>query len=177
MPTRFLDDGRTIYDFGETFLVQCPRCDRRAIVAILNMSSMRESAPYPPMDDLTAPRHLVCTHCGHTRDWPHHEHPEVPTMQSVFRQTGMLIGIGEPYDWYFRLPLWLQTPCCGHILWAYNADHLGFLFRFVTADLREGNPHRNQSLASRVPGWMKDSKNRAQVTHRLQRLWGRLGKE
>jgi hypothetical protein len=98
-------------------------------------------------------------------------------MQSIFQQTTGSIWIGGPYDWYFQLPLWLQTPCCGQILWAYNADHLAFLFSYVTADLREGNPHRNQSLASRLPGWMKSGKNRAQVTHGLQRLWERLGQE
>ena len=47
----------------------------------------------------------------------------------------------------------------------------------LSSDLREGNPHRNQSLASRLPDWMKSSKNRAPVTHGLQRLRERLGED
>ena len=152
-----------MYEFGETFLVRCPRCARRAVVARLNMGEKSESTDYPLMDALFAPRRLVCAHCGHTRDWPHPRRQERRISQSPLRQTGLAVSIGGPYDWYFRLPLWLQTPCCGHVLWACNADHLDYLFHFVTADLREGNPHRNKSLASRLPDWMKSGKNRVQV--------------
>jgi hypothetical protein len=178
MSTRFFDDGRLIYDFGEPFVVRCPRCARRAVVARLDVAKLNkidmgensESAAYPLMDALFAPRRLVCAHCGHTRDWPHPQRPAPRLTQAPLRPTGPAVSIGGPYDWYFRLPLWLQTPCCGHVLWACNADHLDYLYRFVTADLRAGNPHRNKSLASRLPDWMKSAKNRIPVTHGLQRL-------
>jgi branched-chain amino acid transport system substrate-binding protein len=37
----------------------------------------------------------------------------------------------------FGLPLWLQTPCAGHPLWAFNARHLAYLKQFLPAELRE----------------------------------------
>jgi hypothetical protein len=37
----------------------------------------------------------------------------------------------------FGLPLWLQTPCIGRTLWAFNARHLAYLKQFLQAELRE----------------------------------------
>ena len=67
------------------------------------------------------------------------------------------------------LNLWLQTPCEGRVLWAYDAAHLDFLERYVTAGLREQAPG-NASLASRLPAWIKSRKNRGAVARGLQRL-------
>ncbi|MFS0702903.1 hypothetical protein AB6N23_00130 [Cellulomonas sp. 179-A 9B4 NHS] len=67
------------------------------------------------------------------------------------------------------LDLWLQTPCEGHVLWAYDAAHLDFLERYVAAGLREQEPG-NSSLASRLPAWVKSRKNRHAVARGLQRL-------
>lgn len=87
----------------------------------------------------------------------------------------MGFGIGqEARDWYFGLPLWLQTPCCGHTLWAYNADHRAYLEAYVRATLRTAPPHaqpsRNRTLASRLPLWMKRKENREDVLRGLARL-------
>lgn len=151
MPQRFRDVGHTIYEFGDTFLVRCPRCQQCARIIRL----------HPPAADtfqfqqLFDPRRCVCSHCGYIQEW--HVHG---------------IHIGGPCDWYFGLPLWLQTPCCGHTLWAYNEAHLRFLEQYVGADLRERlpNPHTNRSLASRLPQWMKSAKHRAAVTDGLSQL-------
>jgi hypothetical protein len=86
--------------------------------------------------------------------------------------------MGAPVDWYFHLPLWLQTPCCGETLWAYNAAHLAFLEDYVRATLREHarGPHgwRNQALANRLPKWMAEAKNRAEVLKGLEQLRQKL---
>src|SRR5215212_7033778 len=66
-------------------------------------------------------------------------------------------------DWYFGLPLWLQTPCAGQVLWAWNEWHLDWMERYVAADLRERTPNINMSLASRLPRWIKSAKNRDEV--------------
>ena len=76
----------------------------------------------------------------------------------------------EERDSYFGLPLWLQTECCGRVLWAQNEGHLLFLERYVRAQLRERAPNRNNSLASRLPSWMKQGKNRDEVLACLARL-------
>ncbi|HEY9661341.1 MAG TPA: hypothetical protein V6C65_23035 [Allocoleopsis sp.] len=79
-------------------------------------------------------------------------------------------------DPVFSLPLWLQTPCCGELLWAYNADHLNFLERYVQATIRErqGSKGGHHSIAVRLPRWMKLAKNRNSILKNIQRLKGRL---
>lgn len=177
-PTRFLDTGETIYRFSERFLVRCPRCERRAVVVPSGQSA--QARP-----QLFAPHRLVCGACGHTREWdgaPYAlatsqtsgaiTYPAAEIRGHPRRGKGMgSLVIGAPFDWYFRLPVWLQTPCCGETLWAYNAEHLAFLRGFVTAQLRERiPPASNRSLASRLPRWMRTAKNRDEVTRGLDRL-------
>ena len=147
MGARFRDSGETIYRFGVEFLVRCPRCQRRASVL-----------PLPGHEPtLFAPRRLVCSRCAYTRDW--HE---------------KTVCVGGSLDWYFRLPLWLQIPCCGQVLWAYNKDHLDFLEAYVQADLRERVPNRNGSLASRLPAWMKAARHRNDVLRGIETLRKKL---
>lgn len=147
MASRFHDTGQTIYSFDATFLVAYPRCHRRASVVPLPGNEPK----------LFAPRRLACARCGYSKDW--HD---------------LTICVGGPVDWYFRQPVWLQTPCCGQTIWAYNEDHLNFLEAYIKADLRERVPNRNGSLASRLPGWMKDASNRAEVLRGIERLKQKL---
>jgi hypothetical protein len=82
-------------------------------------------------------------------------------------------------DDYFGLPLWLQIPCCGEVLWAYNERHLSLLEGFVAARLRERSRDErygwsNRSLPSRLPPWIKSGKNREHVLKGLSRLRARL---
>ncbi|HEX6963604.1 MAG TPA: hypothetical protein VF175_17180 [Lacipirellula sp.] len=84
----------------------------------------------------------------------------------------------EPYDWYFHLPLWLQTPCCGHVLWAFNIEHLTFLESYIEADHRTALPEevaqrlriRNATLASRLPKWTIVAKHRSEVLKCIRKL-------
>jgi hypothetical protein len=56
---------------------------------------------------------LTCDGCGATTTTSYSVHPvTVPD---------------APVDNCFGLPLWLQTPCAGHTLWAFNARHLAYL--------------------------------------------------
>jgi hypothetical protein len=80
-------------------------------------------------------------------------------------------------DDYFGLPLWLQTRCCGHVLWANNEGHLLFLERYVGAKLRERVPNRNGSLPSRLPTWIKLARNRDELLRCLARLRASLPAE
>lgn len=80
----------------------------------------------------------------------------------------------------FDLKLWLQTACCGEVLWAYNRDHIDFLATYVEAGLRGRRPDpkwgwSNQSLQSRLPRWMLDRHRRADVLAGLERLRGQCG--
>jgi hypothetical protein len=112
------------------------------------------------------PRRLVCRHCGTTRDW-------------VARQTrpsgGALIGVafGGPNDPFFGRPLWLQTRCCGHLLWAYNRSHLDALRAYVAADLRQ-RTGPTMGMLDRLPAWIKKANHRAEVLQAIDRLGDQL---
>ncbi|MEH2408153.1 hypothetical protein [Nostoc sp.] len=78
-------------------------------------------------------------------------------------------------DHFFGLPLWLQTSCCGQMLWAYNEAHLNFLESYVQSRLRERLPDdtlgwHNGSLASRLPRWIKLTQHREKVLQKIQQL-------
>src|SRR5690606_31046867 len=106
------------------------------------------------------------------------ERSELYSSRSDDLRPGKVV-IGAAVDWYFHEPLWLRTPCVGHELWAYNEKHLAFIKDYVSADLRESYRdaeygYSNKSLASRLPTWIKLSKNRDAVLAAISRLEGRL---
>ena len=150
MKQRFKDSGHSLFAFMDLFLVHCPRCDECAVVIYRDTSTVRLARPYPA-DLIFAPRRLVCRRCGFTKDWAERE-----------------VTYYDTLDWYFAQPLWLQIPCCSEILWAYNERHLAFLESFVKAELREAYP--NQTLASRLPEWMKLAKNREEILKCIRKL-------
>jgi hypothetical protein len=81
-------------------------------------------------------------------------------------------GSSEPF---FGRPLWLQTPCCGHGLWAYNSRHLDVLEDFVSARLRERTGESpTMAMIPRLPAWMKKAQHRAEVTAAVGRLRGQV---
>jgi hypothetical protein len=68
------------------------------------------------------------------------------------------------------LKLFLKIECCGHLLWAVNIDHLDFLESYVESSLRERIPNINQSMASRLPNWIKDAKHRVPIVNCIKKL-------
>lgn len=151
---RFRDTGEVIEDFLDEILVRCPRCGGRAV--ILPRPELR---PDPlPGGILFVPRRVTCPHCAYTAEWA---------------RSGIRYPIVR--DPYFHLPLWLQVPCAGETLWAYNASHLAFLERFVRAEVREpsrprGAEPRNRTMASRLPTWIKSGKRRDEILAAIAKL-------
>jgi hypothetical protein len=169
MTAPFTDSGQTLEDFVETIYVRCPQCQKCAQVRrlpsdeklILADDSDRHGS-WRFQRSLSS-RKLSCLHCGYTSIWKEKAQQR-----------------GGPYDWYFRLPLWLQTPCCGEILWVFNEEHLSVLERYVTAKQRikfyaEGQVS-NGTMASRLPIWIKSAKNRDEVVKGIERLKALLEK-
>ncbi|MBW4623245.1 MAG: hypothetical protein KME17_28290 [Cyanosarcina radialis HA8281-LM2] len=148
---RFQDSGESIYSFQDEFLVRCPNCSFCAIIRRLD----------PNNNDGFAPRRFSCTACGSTKDW---------SESKIVQRSD-----SEPTDDYFHYPLWLQTPCCGQTLWAYNLRHLDFIEAFVSAELREQKPDEgygwsNRSLFSRLPKWMQSAKNREKILKAIAKI-------
>lgn len=153
MTLRFHDLGQTLDAFRSAYLVRCPRCGERAQVVPLAGATLADAVA----------RRLVCARCGLTKD-----------------RAARVVPSQAQDAWYEQLELWLQTPCCGETLWAYNQDHLDFLEQYVAATLRERThpdgtvlsqtAARNGTLASRLPAWIKSAKNRDAVLQGIGKL-------
>jgi hypothetical protein len=147
---RFRDDGRLIGDFLDVILVVCPRCGARAEVRPL---------PGTPVVRYTSPRRLTCAACGLSR--------------SITKPTA---AFGRATDPYFDLPLALQAPCAGHVVWAYNRTHLDHLLAYVEATIRERPASKPEvpapptSLLEKMPAWFGAASNRTPIAAALRRL-------
>ena len=105
----------------------------------------------------------MCHHCGPSRQ----------------RKKGKPIafcgsGAQDMLDPYFHEPLWLQKNTRHGRLWAYNPEHLDLLRQYVQATLREHppwyEPWRKMGLFGRLPGWIKQAKNRDEVLRGLDHM-------
>ena len=138
--------------FESDILVRCPRCAARAhLIKVTDDAGQR------------AGYRLVCDKCAGERDW------------LLLRDRGIPLPSMGPRLVGFELDLWLQAPCCGETLWAFNEPHIDFMERFISAKLREADGvawgwSRNSTLESRLPRWMQIAKNRESVLKSLQSL-------
>lgn len=155
------DERLSVSDFKGRVLVACPRCSRRANLNRLSLHAERRGDRTVRL----AGHRLVCPSCAYTADW----FRRMPFERSPMIGPGaMLTGFG--------LAVWLQRPCRGHVLWAYNGPHLGFLAQYVGAELRARWPSSNEGwqplggLGRRLPGWMLLAKHRDVVLHGVEAL-------
>jgi hypothetical protein len=148
--SRFFDDGTESVDFLQRYTVVCPACGGAAQVAAKENGSLL----------LFAPRRLTCAACAFSKEWAE-QRLSYPSSEAAL-------------DWYFRLPFYFQKPCAGHTLWVANREHLAFLRSYVAAKhrTRRRGAHgwKNKSLASRLPKWIAESKNRTAVLSALDDL-------
>jgi hypothetical protein len=75
-----------------------------------------------------------------------------------------------PCDPYFGFPLWFVGAMKGQVFWAYNAAHLDFIKNYVEATIRIRQPNLNSSMASRLPAFLLDRKNRRAVLKEIAGL-------
>lgn len=130
------------------WLVVCPRCNGMA----------------------TVERGLRCPSCGLVRDG-NCALITNGTVRQALATDGAWRRDREPRQrWpqptYVSYPLWLRRECCGgNVLWATNAQHLGYLRDYIGADLREGSHVPHQRLHHKLPTWMKRASNRDELLH------------
>jgi hypothetical protein len=189
--SRFQDAGETLWTFGDELLVRCPACQGRAVVRPDPREPRRQAtltcggcglARRTP-DERAQVRTRRCPRCDRwipSRAWrrveegPRSERREArcPRCGNVVRGVIAWTTTGVPEDPFFGAPLWLQAPCCGDLLWAWNLRHLELLAAFVGATLRErpATGTGTGSMAWRLPRWMKLARNRAEVLAAIDRL-------
>ncbi len=96
------------------------------------------------------PMLVICPSCGRQADvWERNDEVRLSCLHCGHLQTKESGSkyVGEPIDVHFGLPLFLQTGYCGHVLWAYNREHLNYIKDYIEAKIRtsEGT---NRSLES-----------------------------
>ncbi|MFT3825619.1 MAG: hypothetical protein QM731_16995 [Chitinophagaceae bacterium] len=145
-----------ISSFIQKVYVVCPACSKQAIVT---------APPFPDLRPQQAAIKVTCINCGYNK-----RYQDMLAAGKAPRFKHILIG--TTVDPYFKLPLWLQTNCCGSTLWAYNYEHLDFLQELVSAKLRERNTvvTSNGSIASRLPQWLTARHNRDAVIKTIEYL-------
>lgn len=156
--TRFRDPFTYLGQLSGEILVHCPRCDGQA-----SIRPEPEPEPGPPPVRGYAPRRLACVSCGFVDRWA------LPFPADS--RHGLPLQFNRPKDPYFGIPLWLATDCLGHVLWAYNVEHLDLLEAYVSARLRERSTLTGpMSLVEQLPAWIKDGKHRSDVLSGIRRL-------
>ncbi|HEX8220006.1 MAG TPA: hypothetical protein VF914_12465 [Chloroflexia bacterium] len=66
-------------------------------------------------------------------------------------------------------PSVVADPCCGEVQWAFNLEQPGFIEKFVRAEMSDSRG--SETLASRLPGRMKNGDNKEEVLQYVGKLW------
>jgi len=162
-----------------------PFVPKNARVHCLRCSFARKSSDSDWFGPATSIERKRCPSCGFKwlRAVRHRGHLNAKRRQTIEaecptchkRTTLPICWVEEPFsgdaiDPAFGLPLWLQTRCSGHTLWAYNRRHLSELQGYVAATLRERVANGKWTMFARLPHWVKSAKNRDAVLRCLSRL-------
>lgn len=160
MDLRFRNYTTALSDFEQAVWVQCPRCNGPVLSRC--------------MDERLTWR-IACPDCSYIKTASRSaKQKPMPWWTdgwwAEYRKHG---GAVDPV---FGLPLWLQVPCCGHVLWAYNGPHLRFLEAYVQTNIRErqGRKGNHHGIAVRLPRWMKLAHNRSSILKEIGYLRARL---
>lgn len=114
-----------------------------------------------------------CHRCAKIIGNPRKYYPKLVCEMCGLTRSKQPVSIGS--EKYGEFNLWLKTDCCGNTLWAYNEEHLDYLESYVSASLREHIPNiNNNSVASRLPNWIKSAKNRESILKCILKLRQRL---
>jgi len=194
---RFVDTGTPLGDFLDEVWVRCPRCDGPACVTTPQpywSSTPRFVCPACTLQfqgrgtrwygGWRGTAAAACRQCGTTVARSVDANSNAATTFDMrCTACGTLTTepvtwrqrpAGEAHDPAFGLPMLLQAPCAGHVLWACNARHLDLLAAYTAASLRQRSLGHNSSIASRLPQWIKDANNRDAVLRTIERLRAEL---
>jgi DNA-directed RNA polymerase subunit RPC12/RpoP len=161
MVFRFRDYTTCLSEFEQAIWVKCPRCDRPVLSRCLDQKLTWQ---------------IACPHCSYTRRASRVAKQQKPMpwwTGNWWTEHRKHNGAVDPL---FGLPLWLQVPCCGEVLWAYNEAHLDFLESYISATIRErqGRKGNHHGIAIRLPRWIKLAHHRPLILKAVQQLRDKL---
>lgn len=141
-------------DFIDHIDVFCPKCTKKAVVLggkpFLNIAEYEEEVRFS------------CSHCGYTLRYADLPKPTVFVNSKGLPVTSRVIYHNAPFDPYFLFPVYYEIETKFGAIWAYNLEHLQTIQNYITDKIRSRNglPNKNNSIASRLPQWAKNAKNR-----------------
>ena len=191
---RFADPGLTLYDLATHFVVHCPKCQGKALVA------SKENG-----------QKLTCTNCFHVEKPGHWYGAHTAYVSVKCRECHAQITHSAPWngvwkklgtrcpecddvceyeahisrhymhkglmtDSVYGLPLWLQKTFRGDLFWAFNYEHLEVIHQYVAANLRErGISPRNtikksSAMVARLPSFVTKAGNREEMLALIEEL-------
>jgi len=77
-------------------------------------------------------------------------------------------------DPIFGLTLWLQCKVRGNTLWAFNNRHLNEIADYVASALRERQTTDYTTRVEKLPGFIKDKKNRASILNSNPKTFNKI---
>lgn len=151
-------------DFTHHIDVVCPRCDKKALVKGAHL--------YLPMADLEEKVSFSCLSCGYNIKYANTPKLTVYVNSKGVPKYSRLLHLNTAIDPFFGFTLWYILEANDGILWAYNNEHLSIIEHYIAVPLRERNglPHQNNSLASRLPKWVSAAKNRDYLLRLIARV-------
>src|SRR5690606_15588860 len=103
---------------------------------------------------------VKCKSCGITQKYE----PRNISEEWVFSNNS------KPCEYHFGLPLWLSSNFRSNHLWAFNYEHLEYLKKYISANLRERNNRTHWTMVEKLPVWMTSSKNRDKLIKIIKEL-------
>lgn len=203
MKAKFIDRGHTLYHFADRIYVQCPGergpgvIQGKADYHFLQSARLTalQGTFHKSWDGRTwfgpvfARLNHFCPHCGLTFQAPVIEREKIDAhlpaqfdhacescgKRSQIPLTWFRGDISQPgLDPFFGLPLLLRGMVKDHVMWFFNRAHLDYVRDYVKADLRERIQPGKWSMITRLPGWVKEGKNRDRILRVMQRIEGQL---
>lgn len=77
-----------------------------------------------------------------------------------------------PCDPFFEFDVWYRLETTYGLLWAYNLEHLEVIEGYIADRMRSRNglSYKNNSIASRLPQWVKEAKNRDYLIKQIKKF-------
>jgi hypothetical protein len=193
---QYINPGANLWSYADRVLCHCPKCDLQAIVAkgricCLNCTYQEHKSAGKLHGDVLGTAKQWCPHCStcgyRSLDIRLEAKasdrlpptklvicPACKQENNLDLQWSIYQYSSAAIDPSFGCALWLQIPCCGNVLWAYNDRHLSDLKSYIGSNLRDGQNRRKWSMVTRLPRWMIIAKNRDAVLNCIKKLEDRV---